>query len=234
MTKNNHGFTLIEMIVSLGIFAVVAVIALGALVQIISANKKAQTLLATMTNMNFALDAMSREIRTGTGYYCWASTGVNLVITPNSNNLVNSTAQGCPVNDSAKGSTVTMTVIAFNSSRIDNGTWSPRSCNLVTVYRFISVLQGSINTLHIQKAEQQSCGFQIQDADYADIFSTTNVTLDDYQFGVGPVDSGGSTLASEYPFVFIRLKGYAGAKEKDKTYFDIQTTISSRTKQSIN
>ena len=67
---NLRGFTLVEMIVSLGIFAVVAVVALGALVRIMTANQKAQTLQSAMTNISFALESMSRELRSGITYHC--------------------------------------------------------------------------------------------------------------------------------------------------------------------
>jgi prepilin-type N-terminal cleavage/methylation domain-containing protein len=49
------GFTLIEMIVSLGIFTIVALISIGALVRITDANKKSITLKTTINNLNFAL-----------------------------------------------------------------------------------------------------------------------------------------------------------------------------------
>lgn len=65
-----QGFTLIEMIVSLGLFTVVAVTAVGALLAVISANQQLQAEQSVMTNLSFALDSMTREIRTGYGYVC--------------------------------------------------------------------------------------------------------------------------------------------------------------------
>ena len=64
------GFTLIEMIVSLAVFSFVVTIAIGALLMLMSASKRLQGEQSVMTNLSFALDAMTREIRTGTFYYC--------------------------------------------------------------------------------------------------------------------------------------------------------------------
>lgn len=64
------GFTLIEIMVSVAIFSVVMVISLGALLAISASDKKAETLKSVMNNLNFALDSMSRTIRTGVNYHC--------------------------------------------------------------------------------------------------------------------------------------------------------------------
>ena len=62
------GFTLIELMVSVAIFSMVMVVALGALLTISASERKAETLKSVMTNLNFALDSMSRSIRTGINY----------------------------------------------------------------------------------------------------------------------------------------------------------------------
>ena len=67
------GFTLIEVMVSVAIFAVVMVMALGALLALSTADRKAESLKAAINNLNFALDAMSRSIRSGVNYHCDAS-----------------------------------------------------------------------------------------------------------------------------------------------------------------
>lgn len=68
--KNCSGFTLIEMIVSLGVFSVIATITTGALLSLISSNQRYQQEQDVMTNLSFALDSMTREMRTGYNYYC--------------------------------------------------------------------------------------------------------------------------------------------------------------------
>lgn len=67
------GFTLVEMMVSVAIFAIVMTIALGSLLAMSESDRRAQTLKSVINNLNFALDSMSRAIRTGQGYHCDAA-----------------------------------------------------------------------------------------------------------------------------------------------------------------
>lgn len=63
--KCNKGFTLIEMLVSVAIFSIVLIIALGAILTVLDSNRKAQTLTSVINNLNFTLEAMTRSIKTG-------------------------------------------------------------------------------------------------------------------------------------------------------------------------
>ncbi len=67
---NKKGFTLVEVMVSLSIFAMVIVVAVSVLLSMMDANHKAQNIQSVMTNLSFALDSMTREIRMGSNYYC--------------------------------------------------------------------------------------------------------------------------------------------------------------------
>lgn len=68
--SRSGGFTLVELLVSVGIFSVVMLIAVGALLTMAEANRKAQALKSVMDNLNFAVESMSRGIRVGTTYHC--------------------------------------------------------------------------------------------------------------------------------------------------------------------
>lgn len=70
------GFSLIEVLVSLAIFTIVMTISIGALMVVINANSMAQNTQAVMTNIQYALDGITREVRTGTDYYCGAVTSL--------------------------------------------------------------------------------------------------------------------------------------------------------------
>ena len=74
ITNHNQGFSLIEMIVALGIFSIVVTTAVGSLIVVINNNQKLQAEQSIMTNLAFALDSMTREIRMGYAYVC---AGVN-------------------------------------------------------------------------------------------------------------------------------------------------------------
>ncbi len=64
------GFTLIEMIVALGLFSVVTTITTGAVLMLVGTNQKFHYEQSIMTNLSFAIDSMTREMRTGFNYYC--------------------------------------------------------------------------------------------------------------------------------------------------------------------
>ncbi len=64
------GFTLVEVLVSMSIFAVVVTMAVGTLIVLMDANAKAQAVQSVINNTSFVLDAMARDIRTGFYYYC--------------------------------------------------------------------------------------------------------------------------------------------------------------------
>ena len=68
--NTSEGFTLIELIVALGLFIVVIFIGVGSLLSVVDINRKAQAMRTAMDNLNLAMEEMSREIRMGTKYYC--------------------------------------------------------------------------------------------------------------------------------------------------------------------
>ncbi|MEK7641899.1 MAG: type II secretion system protein [Patescibacteria group bacterium] len=203
--RRRRGFTLVEMIVSLGVFSVVAVVALGALVKIVSANKKAQSLQSSITNLNFALDAMSRELRTGTTYFCEANNGTT-------NYRGSTLAKGaCP--SGSISSQNTHATLAFKSSEtIIAGAGSP--CVVAYAYRF----KPDNDVFVLEKAVQSACDDSINGSDFESIVDD-NVNITGYYLKVSGTGHQHAT---------IRISGYAGVREREKTYFDVQTTVSSR------
>ncbi len=65
-----RGFTIIEAVVSIAIFTTVMVVGAGSLLSIMTANRKAQSIKSAMDNLNFAVDNMTRALRTGSEYWC--------------------------------------------------------------------------------------------------------------------------------------------------------------------
>ncbi len=68
------GFSLIELMVALTIFSIVMTVAIGTLLVLIDANTKAQALSTATTNLSFAIDSMTRNLRTGKDFYCTNAT----------------------------------------------------------------------------------------------------------------------------------------------------------------
>lgn len=69
-TTKKKGFTIVEMMVSVGIFTMVLSASVGGLLTMVNANNKAQALRVAMDNMNFVMEDMSRHITQGRTYYC--------------------------------------------------------------------------------------------------------------------------------------------------------------------
>lgn len=67
---NQKGFTLLELLVSVSIFIIIVTMAMGSLVVIYQANRQTASIRLALDNANFALNAMSRDIRLGRNFSC--------------------------------------------------------------------------------------------------------------------------------------------------------------------
>jgi prepilin-type N-terminal cleavage/methylation domain-containing protein len=147
--KSQKGFSLIELMVSLTIFSIVMTVAMGTLLILIDANGKAQALSGAMTNVSFAMDSMSRSLRTGKNFKC-----ANSISTTD---LTNATVGNC-----TNGSAIVFTP-GFESTwrmayrrngtvieqRIEkgstNGTWTPITSDMPPAAVTVSELKFSIS-----------------------------------------------------------------------------------------
>lgn len=66
----SKGYTLIELMVAMGLFAIIMLLASGAYLIMINLNRQAQGLATGIDNLSFALETMTRGIRTGSNYNC--------------------------------------------------------------------------------------------------------------------------------------------------------------------
>jgi len=64
------GFTLIELTVSVSLFIVIMLVAVGALLSLVNANRKARALESVINNLNITLDGIVRAARMGSKYNC--------------------------------------------------------------------------------------------------------------------------------------------------------------------
>lgn len=65
---SKSGFTLLEMLISLGIFSVVVVSSIGLTINISNAQRKASNIQAIQDNIRFGLELMTKEMRTGSNF----------------------------------------------------------------------------------------------------------------------------------------------------------------------
>lgn len=62
------GFTLVEILVAIGIFSIVVTIAVGGFVQALKTYRQALAIMAANSNISSALEQIAREIRTGSNF----------------------------------------------------------------------------------------------------------------------------------------------------------------------
>lgn len=66
----SRGFTLVELLVAIGVFSIAMLIGVGALLTTVGANHKAQAIQSVMNNLNHAVESVARNIPVGTNYHC--------------------------------------------------------------------------------------------------------------------------------------------------------------------
>lgn len=195
-----RGFTLIEIMVALMIFAIVCVVALAALVKILDANKKAQTIQDSVVNLSFTMESLSREVRAGSKLYCTVLGSGDLAIT----SIAAQTDSGCGGGLSGSYGAA----FAFYSNRAITG-----CAGLINAYEIVSNGSGGYT---MKKAMQTSCG---QALAFQPIVDTSNVTLTNYFLYM---------TDNAYPLLYIMVDGLAGSQESTKTRFVLQTAASMR------
>ena len=76
--RSDKGFTLIEMVVSIGIFAVAALIGTTALLSLAVSQRKAIAIQSAYDNLRFAVEVIAKDLRTGDIYHCGSSVPVDM------------------------------------------------------------------------------------------------------------------------------------------------------------
>ena len=66
----SRGFSLLEMVVAIGVFTIVITIAFGAFHSLLDTHRQMKALDSAMNNLNTSLESMTRDIRFGTHYFC--------------------------------------------------------------------------------------------------------------------------------------------------------------------
>lgn len=68
--ESDKGFTLVELIVAVGLFTLVMTLASGAYLLMIGINRQAQSIAVGINDLSFVIETMTYNIRTGTTYNC--------------------------------------------------------------------------------------------------------------------------------------------------------------------
>lgn len=67
---SQKGFTLVELMVSLSLFIIVVLVLIGSLYTVNDASRKVQAMRTVMDNLNFAMESISRTVRTSEDISC--------------------------------------------------------------------------------------------------------------------------------------------------------------------
>ncbi len=214
--KNIKGFTLVEMLVAIAVFMIVMTVAVGSLVAIIDSNRKAQAIKNVINNINFALESISKDMRVGRDYECL--TGMYNQASGNFNS----------------------TSFTKTESICDDGTLGVRykkNSKEYVQYRFFSGNTGVLGEGgNVRKCVESSTNNNCMlEAGWDSLTAPTyNVQITNMKFYVLGADTGAAGIDQadwKQPRVLITLEGTAGVKEGIKTNFNIQTTVSQRSKE---
>ena len=204
--NNNKGFTLIETMISVAIFIIIMVIGMTALLNASSINKRTQNQRSIMDSLNFIMDDMSRNIRTGSNFHCFTNNG------PHINNMASISADypsplSCPITDG----TINW-AISFTSATGDK--W---------VYYFSN--GSSYNNIHndpydnLYKSTDGGATFTQLNPDEVKFDIEDNLS----GFWVSGAESGDGLQ----PLVTIRLNGQITSQNITTPFF-LQTSVSQR------
>lgn len=204
--KNQAGFTLIETLVSLALFSVVLVIAGGTIVSVIDVNKRNQAISSVVNNLNYSIDSMIRDIKTGYLYKCDYS---------DTNTLAGLKLDDEPVHKNCPN-TANLTLVSTISGD-----------DAVVKYEFVQPFDTANG--YIQKTVYDAMGNMIGSYSITD---KINVNIDDISFSVKNPNALDCDAVSEceygQPSVFVVIKGKAGNQTIEVSKFYVQTFISQR------
>lgn len=203
--SSQKGFTLIEMLVAVGLFSVVMLVAVSAILSIIGNNKKAQGINNVVNNLNFAIESMVRDMKTGYLYRCDGTMPTS----------VQDTSGLCPENSGPQ------TSVAFFSTI----TGVPEA----VMYSFVepTTVDGQYVPGHIVKTTGET-GSPVE------LTSKTDVDIKSVQMFVhSPVPASEAALLNppqtpSQPGIFLIIKGEANILGNEVTEFGLQTFISQR------
>ncbi|MDP3710121.1 MAG: prepilin-type N-terminal cleavage/methylation domain-containing protein [bacterium] len=76
--KSSKGFTLLEMIISIGLFSVIVTTAISVMLQVSNAQLKASNVQTILDNIRFSLELITKEMRTGNSYAVNSACGTGI------------------------------------------------------------------------------------------------------------------------------------------------------------
>lgn len=195
-----RGFTLVELMVAVSLFAIVIMVGVGALLSMVAVNARAQAINSVMNNLNAAIEQISRSARVGSVFYCSDS-----AVAPSPTALV--TPRDC-----ASGGVL----LAFEPSG-----GSVDDPNDQTVYR----LNGTQLERSLCSGLPQACASGTKNGAWVAV-TAPEVEITDFRFyvtGTAPLLSGDTAQ----PRILISVRGTARV-QGTPTQFSVQSAVTQR------
>jgi hypothetical protein len=209
------------MIVSLGIFSVVVTTSVGALLVLVSSNQKLQGEQSAMSNLTFAMDSMTREIRTGYNYYCER---VNLAGSDGHSNAERNNIFSDAENNDKKQEALGDDTKNC-SSNVDEDSRRLQGISFYEGGNSITDSNTVKRVLYFYDSEAKTIKRKVGDNDAQSIVSAGLEITDAAFFVTGTTKLGAGGNNFEQPTVTIYIK--AQEVGKDKEYY-LQTTVTQR------
>lgn len=203
MFRGRDGFTLIEVLVSVGLFVIVMMVSLTVILSIVDGNKKSQAINTVVNNLNSSIDSMVRDMKTGTNYQCAGtnSTGDPVLTIPSG---LKSAANYCPPSVGTPLSAINFVSTITGSERSVRYQYKPQS--------------GSITGSIVKEVCTTSCtGLQTS-------ITSSEINITDMRMYVKAPPAGGQSQ----PGIFIIISGTAKINATTVSDFHLQTYVSQR------
>lgn len=199
-----RGFTLIELMVAVALFAVVMIISITSLTSVINADRKAQSVQSAVNSLDFALDDLVRTVRTGTDFHCSALGSYSNVSQPSGDN-------DCfPYNSSPY-----LAVLAHQGDDAGN----------TVVYQWSANCDGRAD--YVVNGVAHGCIEKSNDAAAPNSFkplTPPDVSVDDMQVFM----TGSASADGLQPRAFILVTAHVNLVNGGKTTLHLQTSITQR------
>lgn len=201
-SKNSPGFTLIEMVVSLGLFTIVLFISTSAFLSIVNADRKSRATRVAIDNLNLALEDVTRKVKTGYDYSCGGAVGTSDCVAAPQSIFAFTTRSGVRI----------VYKRALGAGSVATGA----GCG------FSDVAQGCV-----LRSDDGGTTFSLQTSPEIDITGLKFWVSGSYPWAAA-VDA---THDQKQPVVIIAIDGALGVNSPNqagKSAFKIQTTVTSR------
>ncbi len=155
------GFTLVELLVSLALFTVIVLAAVGSLYTVNQASLKVNAMRTVLDNLNFATESMSRTIRTGDNIVC-GGPGVHIG------------GSNCPLGSGSTPGEIALDATIGGSKSLDyrwvkiNGKGTIQRCNVNGKSLTGTLNSGSCVSITAPEIDIQKMAFYVDGADVSD------------------------------------------------------------------